>query len=136
MVFDLLIFGKCREKLSLKIGEEEMTERKEEKLLGVIIDKKLTFKSRVAALCKKINQKLQALSQISNFVDREKLRQIMKAFLPSQFNYCHLIWMFSDRRMNNRINRIHEKALLIIYNDTSSNFPELLQKDNAVSIHQ
>ena len=54
----------------------------------------------------------------------------MKAFLLSQFNYCPLIWMFSDRRMNNRVNRIREKALRIIYNDTSSNFPELLQKDN------
>ena len=44
--------------------------------------------------------------------------------------------MFSDRRMNNRIYRIHEKALRIIYNDTSSNFSELLQKDNSVSTHQ
>ena len=52
----------------------------------------------------------------------------MKAFLLSQFNYCPLTWMFYDRRMNNRINRIHEKALRIIYNDTSSNFPELLKK--------
>ena len=60
----------------------------------------------------------------------------MKAFLLSQFNCCPLIWMFSDRRMNNRINRIHEKALRIINNDTPSNFPELLQKDSSVSIHQ
>ena len=57
----------------------------------------------------------------------------MKAFLPSQFKYCPLIWMSYDRRVNNRINRIHEKALRIIYNDTSSNFPELLQKDNSVN---
>ena len=105
----LLIFGKSREKLSLKIGEEVITESKEEKLLGVIIDKKLNFKSHVAALFKKTDQKLHALSRISNYVDRDKLRQIMRAFLPSQFSYCPLIWMFSDRRMNNRINRIHEK---------------------------
>ena len=60
----------------------------------------------------------------------------MKAFLLSQFNYCPLILMFSDRRMSNRINRIHEKAQRIICSDTSSNFPESLQKDNSVSIHQ
>ena len=44
--------------------------------------------------------------------------------------------MFSDRQMNNRINRTHEKSLRIVYNDTSSNFPHLLRKDNSVSIHQ
>ena len=132
----LLIFGKNRDKLSLSIGDEVITESKEEKLIGVIIDTKLTFKSHVTALCKKANQKLHALSRISSYVDREKLRHIMKAFLLSQFNYCPLIWMFSDRQMNNRINRIHEKALRIVCNDTSSNFPDLLRKDNSVSIHQ
>ena len=132
----LLIFGKNRDKLSLSIGDEVITESKEEKLLGVIIDTKLTFKSHVTALCKKPNQKLHAFSRISSYVDREKLRQIMKAFLLSQFNYCPLIWMFSDRQMNNRSNSIHEKALRIVYNDTSSKFPDLLRKDNSVSIHQ
>ena len=79
----MLIFGKCREKLSLKMGEEVITESKEEKLLGVIIDKKLAFKSHITALCKKTNQRLHALSRISNYVDRDKLRPIMKAFLLS-----------------------------------------------------
>ena len=59
----------------------------------------------------------------------------MMAFSLSQFNYCPLLWMFSGRRMNSRINRTHKKVLRIIYNDTSFNFPELLQKDNSVSIH-
>ena len=100
------------------------------------MDKKLTFRSHVATLCKKTNQKLHALSRISNYVDRDKLRKIMKALLLSQFNYCPLIWMFFDRRMNNRINRIHEKALRITFNDTSSSFHLLLQKDSSLSIHQ
>ena len=60
----------------------------------------------------------------------------MKTFLQSQFNYCPLIWMFSDRRMNNRVIPIHERVLRIMNNDISSNFPELLQKDNSVSVHQ
>ena len=35
----------------------------------------------------------------------------MKAFVISQFNYCPLIWMFHNRALNNRINKIHEQAL-------------------------
>ena len=48
--YHLLIIGKNRDKLSLSIGDKVITESKEEKLLGVIIDNKLTFKSHVTVL--------------------------------------------------------------------------------------
>ena len=60
----------------------------------------------------------------------------MKAFFHSKFGYCPLVWMFHNRTLNNKINRIHGRALRIVYRDKSSNFPELLQKDNAVTVHQ
>ena len=60
----------------------------------------------------------------------------MNAFILSQFGYCNLIWMFHNRSLNNKINRIHERTLRIIYNDYSSTFSELLEKDNSVTIHE
>ena len=59
----------------------------------------------------------------------------MKAFVESQFGHYPLIWMFHNRGLNNKINRIHERALRITYKDKSSTFQELLEKDNSVSIH-
>ena len=56
-------------------------------------------------------------------------RNIMKAFVESQFGYCPLIWMFHSRGLNNKINRIHERALRITYKNKSSTFQELLEKD-------
>ena len=44
--------------------------------------------------------------------------------------------MFHNRTLNNKINRIHEQALRIVYHDKTSNFTEILQKDNAVSVYQ
>ena len=52
----------------------------------------------------------------------------------TQFNYCPLIWM-CHRTYNNKINRLHEKCLPLIYNDKRSSFESLLEKDNSVSIH-
>ena len=43
--------------------------------------------------------------------------------------------MFHSRALNNTINRIHERALRIVYKDYNSTFQELLNKDNSVSIH-
>ena len=43
--------------------------------------------------------------------------------------------MFHSRRLNNKINSIHERALRITYQDGKSTFQGLLNKDNSVSIH-
>ena len=43
--------------------------------------------------------------------------------------------MFHNRTLNNRINRFHGRAIRIVYRDKTSNFTELLQKDN-VAVHQ
>ena len=80
-----MIFGKNEDELSPKIGRNIPTESKEEQLLGVIVDKKLSFKSQVSTLCKKANQKLHALSRISRYTDNGKLRQIMGTFLLGWF---------------------------------------------------
>ena len=43
--------------------------------------------------------------------------------------------MFHSRSLNNKIIRLHERLLRIIYNDKHSNFEELFNKDNSASIH-
>ena len=43
--------------------------------------------------------------------------------------------MFHGRRLNNKINCIHERDLRIIHQDNTSTFQELLNKDNSFSIH-
>ena len=43
--------------------------------------------------------------------------------------------MFHSRDLNNRINRIHERALRFAYNDQTSSFIELLRKDGTVTVH-
>ena len=61
----------------------------------------------------------------------------MKAFIKSQFSYCPLVWMFHSRTLNNRINKIHERALRLVYkNETFLSFDDLLKRDRSVSIHQ
>ena len=59
----------------------------------------------------------------------------MKAFINSQFGYCPLVWMKHSRKLNNRINRIHERALRVAYDDNLSSFRDLLIKDKSVTMH-
>ena len=43
--------------------------------------------------------------------------------------------MFHGRTLNNKINRLYERFLRIIYNDNTSFFTDLLKIDNSVSVH-
>ena len=103
--------------VTAKIGELDVKNSMEEKLLGVKIDSKLSFENHVSSLCKKASQKLHALARVVNFMDLAKRKSLMKAFITSQFNYCPLIWMFHSRQLNNRINKIQERALRLVYKD-------------------
>ena len=37
-----------------------------------------------------------------------------------QFNYCPLTWMFHNRLLNHKINRLYARCLCVIYNDGHS----------------
>ena len=123
------------ERCTAKIEDFSNKNSTEEKLLGVKFDSKLSFESHITSLCKKASQKLHALARISHYMDLNKRRSLMKAFITSQFSYCPLIWMFHSRNLNNKINRIHERALRLVYQNNLS-FTELLDLDNSVTVHQ
>ena len=55
------------------------------------------------------------------------------------YNLCKALyiplWMNHSRTLNNRIDVLHKRALSLVYNDFSSSFSELLEKDKSVTIH-
>ena len=120
-----------RECLWIKVGNEIIWERQCEKLLGITVDKNLNFEKHISNVCKKASQKVSALARITRILPFWKRRTILKAFIESQFSYCPLVWMFCSRKMN----FIHERALRLVYDDYTSSFVELLDKDNSMSFH-
>ena len=132
--YHFLLTGK--NELTLNINHIQIKSSKEEKLLGITIDNKLTFQTHVNNLCNKVSQKLNALTRIASYINPKQRRLIMKAFITSQFGYCPLVWMFHSRRINNRINRLHQRSLRLTYTDYNSSFKDLLAKGKSVSIHE
>ena len=120
----LLVAGHRYETLWTNIAETRIWESKNEKLLGLTIDRNLNFDDHVFTLCKKATKKLTALSRISNYKSFEK-RSLSKAFVESKCGYCPLTWMFHRRKANSKINHIHEKTLRI----------ELLKKDKSFLLY-
>ena len=57
-----------------------------------------------------------------------------ESFFTSQFSYCPFIWMYCNRTNNEKINRLYERCLRIIYQDKQS-FEER-EEDHSLTIHQ
>ena len=59
---------------------------------------------------KKAIKSFTTLARISKYLDEDKLKIVMKSIIQSQFNYCPLVWMFHNRTLNNKINKLHERG--------------------------
>ena len=78
-------------------------------------------------ILKKANKKVRVSARITPYMSIPKRKQLMNSFFISQFNYCPLVCPHS-RLMSNKINRLHEKCLRIVYSDKTLSFEELLDK--------
>ena len=121
---------------SVNIGNEIIKSYTSVKLLGITIDNILSFQEHVRKMWRKISQKIHALGRISKYVNSDKLKIIMRTFIENEFNYCPLMWMFHSRTLNNKINKLHERALGVTYADEASTFDKLLYIDGTLTIHE
>ena len=60
----------------------------------------------------------------------------MSSYFTSQFNYCPLVWMIRNRKLNKKTNKVHERTLRMVYGDHNTSFSELLNIDKSVTINQ
>ena len=79
------------------------------------MDNNIKSDKHVSNICLKANRKLSALTRVAKFVPFKK-----RAFIESQFKYCPLV--FHGRQINNKANKLHERALRIVYYDTVPSF--------------
>ena len=112
-----------------------MENSKEQKILSVIIDNKLNFKSHMSELFQKSSQKIAAFSRLSSYLHNSEKILISKSIIKSQFSYCPLVWMFRSRTSKNMINKLHERSHKIILNGYSCNLNMLLENNKDLSNH-
>ena len=65
----------------------------------------------------------------------DQRRLILNSFITSYFSHCPIVWALHSRKLNERINHIHERVVRIVYKDFKSSFQELLIDGNSLNIH-
>ena len=74
-------------------------------VLGVMIDKNLTFQKHTDNLVRKAQYELHALRRIRKCLTIEKAKILANAFIDSHFNYAPLIWMNCRKTLNSKIGK-------------------------------
>ena len=82
----------------------------------------------ISIVCRTANYKLHALRRIRKY--------ICNAFMNSQFDYVPLVCTFRRKKQYLKIQKIHHKAIKVVYNDSNRNYDEPLRDNNEISIHQ
>ena len=97
--FQAILLGKsgfenCK---SLFLNGTEIKCEDSVKLLGVTIDFLLNFDLHVSNICKKAARQINVLLRPSKFLTVETKILIYKSFIKSSFNFCPLVWHFSQK---------------------------------------
>ena len=112
---NLVILGYKHQNIWAKIEDKTILERKNQKIFVVTTDRILSFDDDIIILCKKDGRKLSALGKL--------------------LIHCPLISMFCSRKVNSRLNHIHERALRMVYENYNLSLINLLKKENLSFIH-
>ena len=116
--------------MNIKIGFEDIQQKDEMKLLGVLIDRDLTFSKRSAHVFRKACQQIGILSRLKNLVPvLAKLTLFKSAILPDLM-YCQNVRHFARASDKRKLERIQERALRVIYRDKASSYEDLLKRAN------
>ena len=87
-----------------------------------IADSQVSFEKHINKICGKAKAKLSALTRVTAFMNFTQKKMLMNTSSKAQLNYCPLVWMLHSSKLNNRINKLHERCLRIRYNNNPRTF--------------
>ena len=99
-------------------------------LISIQLDDKLNFSLHVSNICKSAANQLSALIRLNNFLCFEGKRVLINSYFMSNFNYCPLVWMFSNATSLKKTENLQKWALRFLYNNYQL-YEELLDKANS-----
>ena len=131
----IVVKKNCRMKDSYAVNIKKRTINSENclKLLGIEIDNALSFDKHISNHCRKASNQLNARGRIQKYTGFKEKEVILNSFVLSNFNYCPLIWHFRSSKSLKKIEKIQERALRILYNDSTRDYNQFLNKSSKAS---
>ena len=116
--FFMIVTAKQKRKISvptfIKVGSNEVAVADNFKLLGVLIDNKLTFKQHVTNICINVNRKLFSIKRLAYLPFLVRL-QFFKTFILPIFDYCLSLICYFSKTQINRLANCYKSCLFKLF---------------------
>ena len=101
----------------LSIGYEGIKRVSSTKTLGVVVDEWIIWSDHVDKVAKKAAKGIGMLRRSKHLFDRDTLKTIYNAFVLPHFDYCSLVWNNCSKTLQNKLQKLQNKAGRIITGD-------------------
>ena len=103
-----------RQKITLKIRKNAISEKSHVKYLGIMIDSGLTWQEHIDCVTKKISRAIGMMYKIRPFVNKKTLIMLYYSLLFSHLNYAIEVWGSTHNIYLNRILILQKRAVRLI----------------------
>ena len=128
--------GRINKTHTLNIGGESIKTEQSVILLGIEIDDKLNFQKYIGGICKRAAGQLNSIHRLSSSktLNVTTKNVLIESFVYSNFNYCPLVWHFCSPRSVRKMEKVQERALRLLTNETECTYEHLLSMVNKPSL--
>ena len=125
--YQALVLGNSDYDINIKCVDKLITISKDIKLLGVTLDNRLKFDAHIADICRKVGGQVNALNRLKNILPCKTKEALYHAFILPYFTYCSQVWHHCGTRNTNKLEKVNERALRLIYKDNFTSYQTLLK---------
>ena len=100
--------------IQIKIGDQDIECVSQQKLLGIYIDRNLSWNIQTEAVYKKLNSKLALFRRIKPYLNEDMRIAFYNAYILPVFDYACVIWCNSSMKHLNKIINTQKRAARMI----------------------
>lgn len=124
------IIGTDTQEVTINVNANILTSCEEMEILGVIIDKRLSFGKHIEKVVNKTSKILGVIKRIRYYVNDKSLKILYYSMIESRFRYASTVWGFTYDTHINRLIRIQKRFSKLI----CDSYEEGIRKFNLLHI--
>ena len=99
----------------LSVGNQQITEVNDHKVLGVTIDNNLTWGPHIRDLCKTTAKKVYQSAKIKHFLNFYARKTFFQAHIQSGIDYASTLWDLASDSLQKPLKSLHRRAIKTVF---------------------
>lgn len=96
--------------LDLHINNISVKQVEDAKLLGLIIDNKLSWDKHINSRIVKMGNSLSVIKRCTKYLTQQNIKQIIQALILSHLDYCSAVWSYTSLGNIRKLQMVQNKA--------------------------